>query len=99
MTALLSGQISVTAVPQPLSSVKTEVSNWSLKAPLTNTHPVYVGAAAVMVTTGYQLDPGDVLEYELRNQTGMPVLAVQPSDVYVVGTAGGGDTVSWLASP
>lgn len=99
MSAPLSGQIIITASAQALSTAITEVSGWSLKAPLTNGHPVFMGSSTVTVTSGHQLDPGDTFEYELRNVSGLATLGVQPSDIYVVGTAGAGDIVSWFASP
>lgn len=96
MAAPLTGQVAVTGTAAQLTPAKV-VSVYAIKAPLTNVKPVFIGSAGVTLTTGYQLDPGDVFEYEVRNQTGLPVLAIQISDLYAVGTAP--DAVTWLASP
>jgi hypothetical protein len=97
MSAPVAGQVAVTAAAQVLSSTVGAVAAFTVKAPLTNVNPVFMGPASVTLASGYQLDPGDVFEYERRNQIGGPSYEMTPGDIFVVGTAG--DKVTWLASP
>lgn len=96
MPPILTGQVSVGAAIQPLSASVTETVGYTIKAPLSNSQPVYLGNSSVSPTTGYQLDPGDELAYERLNQAGQPVYKYEVSDWYVVGTTG--DKITWLAS-
>ena len=96
MAAPISGQVALSGSAQPLSRPVT-VAAFVIKAPLTNAHPAFIGPNGVTSTTGPQMDPGDVLEYEGRDQNGLPRYEVGLADFYVVGT--GGDVVTWLSSP
>jgi len=96
MASPLTGQVAVSAVAQQLSSRITETVGYTIKAPLTNVQPVYIGASGVTTGTGYQLDPGDELQYERLNQSGQPIYKLEVSDWWVVGTSG--DKLVWLAS-
>lgn len=93
----LCGQITVSGSAQRLSSPLGDVAAFIIKAPSTNSNSVYVGDANVTTSSGFILNPGDLLEYERIVQNGQPVYQLRPSDFYVVGTAP--DKVSWVASP
>ncbi len=94
----LYGQIAVTGTAQRLTTGnQPELSGWTIKAPRSNAHPVFIGDANVTLSNGYQLDPGDEMQYEPFIQNGMPRYNLKPADFYAVGTSG--DVVSWLASP
>lgn len=98
MTVPLHNQINVSGAAQQLSTVQGVVAVIAIKAPLTNLLPVYIGSSAVTSANGYQLDPGDTMEYESKNQNlGSPEFMIAPYDLWVVGTAP--DKVTWLASP
>jgi hypothetical protein len=84
-------------VPVPLSAAPVSCVAFSIKAPRSNAAPVYLGGAAVQTGTGYQMDPGDELQYERIQINGQPAYQLNPSDFYVAGNAG--DKVTWLASP
>jgi hypothetical protein len=99
-------------MPQPLTgqAVATGASNavpvvpspvpctaFTIKAPLSNLAGVFIGPASVTSSTGYQLDPGDVFQYERLSQNGQPSYELKPSDFFVAGNSG--DRVTWLASP
>lgn len=96
MSAPLAGLISVTGSAQVLSS-PVGVQAWVLKAPLTNSNPIFIGPSTVTTANGYQMDPGDTFEYERITQSGAPKYELGPADVYVVGTSG--DKATWFASP
>lgn len=100
MPSPLSGQVNpVTGTAQSLTAGATiSCSAFSIKAPASNVNSVFVGAAGVTTSTGHCLDPGDSLDYERGDQLGHPRFQLNPSDFFVVGTAGS-DIVSWLASP
>lgn len=97
MAAPLYGQLTMNGSAQRLSNPTVEISAFTIKAPSTNTLPVYIGDASVTTSTGHVLAPGDEFQYERLQQNGLPVYQLRPSDFYVVGTAS--DKVSWLASP
>lgn len=97
MSVPLSGQVVVTGTAQPLSAAPVSCAAWTLKAPQSNGHPVFVGGPGVTVSTGHQLDAGDTLDYEVRSQNGQNVYPLRPSDIYVAGTSP--DVVTWFASP
>ncbi len=92
----ITGQVAVTGTAQPLSTSPVIATAYSIKAPASNAHPVFLGKAGVLLTTGHQLDPGDSLDYQLSSQSGEPIFSLQVSDFFVVGTSG--DVVTWLAS-
>lgn len=96
MAAPLSGQITLTGTAQPLSP-PVAVTAFTIKAPLTNNLPAYIGPAGVTTGTGYQLDPGDEFEYQRQSQSGQARYELGIGDFYAVGT--GPDKVTWLASP
>lgn len=102
MPTPITGQAVVTGLASPVA-VSTvllpEAKAYQLKAPASNANPVFVGPANVTSTTGFQLDPGDAIEYQFTNMSGVSVFALAVSDYYVVGTAASGDKVTWLASP
>lgn len=98
----LTGQAIVTGPTTgvPVSTVLLpETKAYQIKAPSSNSNPVFIGSATVTSTTGHQLDPGDVFEYQFTNVSGQGTFALAVSDFYVVGTAASGDKVTWLASP
>lgn len=96
--ALLTGQTAVTGTAAQLDSVFSAAScvSFLIRAPLTNTEPVFIGPAGVSTSTGHQLDQGQEFTYERINQNGQPPYQLRPSDFWVVGTSG--DKVTWLAS-
>lgn len=93
----LYGQLSITASAQQLTSNRATVTAFTIKAPASNSNPVYLGDSAVTTSTGFQLDPGDEVDYECVNQAGQPNYQLRPSDFYAIGTVG--DKATWLASP
>lgn len=99
MTVPLHGQIAVSGSAQQIdpSQIAGACTAFTLKAPLSNSKPVYIGSSTVTASNGFQLDPGDELTYERASQNGQPFYQIRPADLYVVGTSP--DTVSWLASP
>ena len=99
MPAPLSGQ-GVCAGPSTgvaLSATAVSCTAFLMKAPLSNSGPVWIGPASVTSTSGYQMDPGDVEPYERQSQQAGNRYELNPSDLYVAGTAG--DKITWLASP
>lgn len=95
----LSGQIVLSGTAQPLSATPVDTTAWSVKAPLTNVNPVFIGPPGVTTSSGHQLDPGDSMEYERSAQNGQPMYPIGPNDCYGVGTANAGDKLTWFASP
>lgn len=96
MPAPITGQITVSGTAQRLS-LPIGGTSFTIKASLTNTLPVYIGPVGVTTSTGYQLDPGEAVQYERNAQSGLPAYQLSISDFYVVGTSP--NKVSWLASP
>lgn len=96
MSAPLSGQLTVSASAQQLTSPVT-VTAFELKAPIANQNTLWIGPAGVTATTGYPLEPGDRLGYERGDQHGQTRLSLTPSDIYAVGT--GPDVLAWFGSP
>lgn len=99
MATPLTGQKVVSGTAQQLASVSQTVAAWTLKAPLTNKGPAFIGDSTVTTSTGHQFDPGDEMEYERSTKNGEQKYEVGPNDCYVVGTAGSGDKFTWFASP
>jgi hypothetical protein len=97
MSVPLTGQLAVTASAQPLAAAPVPCVAFTIKAPSSNGHSVYLGASNVSASNGFVLSPGDVFTYERRSQVGSPAYQLQVSDFYALGTSG--DVVSWLASP
>lgn len=97
MSVPLYGQVPVSGVAQPLTAQKGAKTMWVLKAPITNGNPVFIGDSQVTTGTGYQLDPGEIFEYEYKSPNLGASYELAPSDIYVVGTPG--DKVTWFASP
>jgi hypothetical protein len=97
MPTPLTGQVAISGTAQPLSATTIPANAYTIKAPASNAHSVYLGAASVTASNGFVLSPGDELVYERRNQVGSPSYQLQVSDFYVLGTSG--DVVAWLASP
>ena len=99
MPSPLTGQVALSGAAQQLDSsgAAGNCKAFSIKAPLSNAKPAYIGPAAVTSGNGYQLDPGDEMSYERIAQNGQPNYELRPSDFWVVGTSG--DLVAWLASP
>jgi hypothetical protein len=95
----LYGQVALAAGAQQLDPTGTAggCAGFTLKAPLSNAAPAYIGDASVTAGTGFQMDPGDEITYERLAQSGQPVYQLQPSSFYAVGTSG--DKVCWLGSP
>lgn len=98
MPAPFSGQVSLTASAQQVdpTTAASSCTAFSIKAPLSNANPAYIGRSGVTIGTGYQLDPGDEFSYERISQSGVPRYESQPSDFWAVGTSG--DKVCWLGS-
>lgn len=63
-----------------------------VRAALSNTSPVYVGAAGVTTSTGFELDPGSELTFAMQDIPGAS-FNTHPKDLYVVGSG----IVSWAA--
>ena len=97
MPAPLYGQVLVNATAQVLSTQPQEMIAFTIKAPLSNTNPVWIGDQSVTTSTGHQLDPGDELTYERVSQNGQPQYVLRPSDFWAVGVAP--DRLTWLGSP
>ena len=97
MSAPITGQVSLSGTAQVLSGPLPQVTAFSIRAPTSNAHPAFIGAAGVTSATGYQLDPGGRYDYERSNRNGLPAYQLTISDFYTVGT--GGDLITWLASP
>jgi hypothetical protein len=91
------GQVVVTGTAQALSPTSLNETAFTLKAAVTNAHPVYVGSATVTAGTGFRLDPGDSISVEKNSQLGRPSYQVGVADFSVVGTTP--DVVSWLTFP
>lgn len=96
MTVPQHGQIVLTTSPQALSATQVSGETFTIKAPVTNVGSAYLGASTVSTTTGYQLDPGESVDYQRNDQHGQGRLQLRVNDFYVLGTAG--DTLTWLAS-
>lgn len=95
----LHGQVSASASAQQLTSNTSQVAAFTIKAPASNTAPVFIGASAVTTANGHQLDPGDTVDYQVEVQNGQTRLELRPSDFYVVSAGSGTTVVTWLASP
>lgn len=98
MPAPLTGQVAITGSAQALSASPITCQAFTIKAPVANANPVYIGASGVTTGTGYQLDPGDDFEYQRLSLQGQARYELSPSDFFAVGTAGS-DKVTWFASP
>lgn len=95
---LLTGQVTLSSTPQPLSLLPIECGAFIIKAPATNVAPMYVGGPTVSVTTGYPLVPGETLEYERNLSSSSNLFTLDPSDFYVVGDGITAGVAAWLAS-
>lgn len=95
----LHGQVALSGSAQQLdaSDAAGGCVAYSIKAPLSNLQPAFIGGLAVTSGNGYQMDPGDEVTYERLSQNGQPLYQLRPSAFYAVGTSG--DRVCWLASP
>lgn len=93
----LTGQITVSSTAQQIDAGQAagKCVAFTIRAPLSNAHSVFVGASGVTSETGHQLDAGDELSYERRALNGQPFYQSRPADFWVVGTVG--DVVTWLA--
>lgn len=80
-----------------VSTTPVNVSAWILKAPITNSGPVFIGPAGVTSTTGHAMDPGDSQEYERTTQNTGNRYELSPQDVWAAGTSG--DILTWFGSP
>lgn len=97
MPAPISGQLVLSSSAAPLVAFPVIGRGFTIRAPLTNTGPAYLGPAGVTSTTGHQLDPGDSLDYERTDQNGQVRYQLNVSDFYGVGNSG--DLITWLVSP
>ena len=97
MPAPLYGQVLVNATAQVLTATSDGPVAFTIKAPLSNTNPVWIGDQNVTSANGHQLDPGDEITYERVTQNGQPLYALRPADFWVVGVAP--DRLTWLGSP
>lgn len=89
----LTGQVTTSGTPQPLTETPSSPTSWIVKAPAANVSTVYIGGSAVTTGTGYPLEPGDSIEFDRRMQPGA-VYDLAPADLYVVGSGG---VAAWLA--
>lgn len=95
MALVLSGQVTVTGVAQPLAITRVPAKKWVFKAASSNSNAVFIGGSTVTVGNGFQMDAGDDFEIDQTVLQGA-VYEVTPGDVYVV-SSGTGNVVSWLA--
>jgi hypothetical protein len=95
MARFKTGQVTVSAVAQQVSSADGEYSAYILKAKASNAATVSLGDSTVATGTGFLLEPGESFAYGVQVESGEPVFDVRLQDLYVIGTPG--DTVSWLA--
>lgn len=98
MAVPLTGQVAITGTAQPLSATPINAVVFTLKASVNNAHSVYIGPASVTTGTGFELAPGESIDYEKNDRSGQPRTQLNVSDFYAVGTAGT-DVISWFASP
>jgi hypothetical protein len=96
MPAPLAGQVAVSGTAQQLSA-PIGSNAFTIKASTLNAHSVFVGPQTVLLSTGFELSPGDTFDYERSDLSGQPRFQLNVSDFWVIGTSG--DMVSWLASP
>jgi hypothetical protein len=92
---LKTGQTSITASAQQLTTSRLETDDWSVRALSTNVGNVAIGPSGVTTSTGYLLEPGDEFSFGSIIAAGHPVYDLRPDELYVVGTSG--DKVTWLA--
>jgi len=93
MPKIEGGQMAVGASASPLSSDPSlKVETLILKAPDSNTAPVYFGVSGVTTSTGYPLSAGE--QYQILPGNGALGLMPKPNEIYVVGTSG---TLAWVA--
>ena len=98
MSKPITGQVVLSGTPQQLSTLQGFAAVISIKASPNNAHSAYIGPSGVTLTSGYELAPGETMEYEGKSSNlGLPGLEISPSDLYVVGT--NPDVVSWFVSP
>ena len=98
MSTPLYGQAAAGATATALSATPINCAAFEIKAPASNANPVFLGDANVTTGTGHQLDPGEIFGYQRSSFNGQVRFELKPSDFYVVGS-GGGDKVTWVASP
>lgn len=73
--AIRNGNAVVGTTASQMTATSTTVRKVYLKAPSTNTGIVYVGAAGVTTTTGYELQAGQSVELEISNLNLIYVIA------------------------
>lgn len=96
MAQLKTGQVAITGTAQALVSTQYESDQFVVRAPSTNTNPVYFGAAGVTTATGHMLEPGDEFAVLNEKKAGEQQYDLDPHEFFVVGIAGA-DKVTWVA--
>ncbi len=89
------GQITLSATAQPLSSLAITPNVFEFRARVGNAARVYWGDNTVTTGTGYDLEAGEVYTIERRVQAGAGAYDIVLSNLFFVGNAG--DVVSWVA--
>lgn len=63
--AVVAGQVSLSGAEAALTSIAAR--RFRVRALLENTDTIYLGPTGVTVGTGYPLEPGDIMEFQVSN--------------------------------